>query len=163
MLGKIADKNPAVVLPHLRQVLKKVICDLQSGATLRIREGGCQLVDIYIWFDCHVELVVYLINLQLTFFSGAALSLSHLLKAPSLRNIFFPFLGVIIHALPIDPFLVPTISELDGVKLNHCASGGVYVKSLRINPVGKDDFMDNAVLVAGMRALGNIQIIRMRL
>ena len=41
LLGKIADKNPGVVLPHLRQVLKKVICDLRSGATLRTREGRC--------------------------------------------------------------------------------------------------------------------------
>jgi hypothetical protein len=42
LLGKVADRNPALVLPHLRQVLKKVICDLQNGATSRIREGACK-------------------------------------------------------------------------------------------------------------------------
>lgn len=161
LLGKLADKNPALILPPLRQVLKKVICDLRSGATYRIREGTLEccaqeaslaLFSFSQPSSCSHSLLTVM---PCSAHPGAALTMSVLLRALPLRATFLPLLGTIIQALPIDPFLLPACEdqpELSGALVE----GGVTVTTLRVHAETQDSLLDNAVVTAGMRALGEL-------
>ena len=88
--------------------------------------------------------------------AGAALTLSVLLRSASLRSTFYPFLGTIIHALPIDPFgIQSSLSDLSSVSIDQTnRSSSVSVASLKVNHDTKTRSQDSAVVMAGMRALG---------
>jgi tetratricopeptide (TPR) repeat protein len=44
LLGKLADKNPAVVLPNMRQVFKHLLAQLQTGSDVRLKEEAAYTI-----------------------------------------------------------------------------------------------------------------------